>query len=171
MPVGEFIDALHELREEGLIRLIGASNWSLSRFAESIAYSEVSGKDSFSLLSNNFSLARMLEPVWPGCESCSEDDFKKFLKEKQIAIFPWSSQARGFFLDRQEFEGSLHIANPNQQEQNRVWSNIDICFSFKNSLKSSSEQLSQPGQTGSSILAKLKLLLNKLKEILPDVSA
>ena len=136
VPVGEFIDALHELREEGLIRLIGASNWSLSRFSESIAYSETSGKDSFSLLSNNFSLARMLEPVWPGCESCSEDDFKEYLKEKQIAIFPWSSQARGFFLEQQEFEGSLHIANPNQQEQNRVWSNIDNlerkkrCFSL-----------------------------------------
>ena len=136
MPVNEFIDALNELKEEGLIRLIGASNWSLSRFSESITYAETSGKISFSLLSNNFSLARMLEPVWPGCESCSEDDFKEFLKEKQISIFPWSSQARGFFLDRQEFEGSLHIANPNQQEQNRVWSNADNlerrkrCFSL-----------------------------------------
>tara|TARA_B100000953_G_scaffold158378_1_gene130966 strand:+ start:424 stop:2430 length:2007 start_codon:yes stop_codon:yes gene_type:complete len=136
VPVGEFIEALNELKEEGLIRLIGASNWSLSRFSESITYAETSGKDSFSLLSNNFSLARMLEPVWPGCESCSEDDFKEFLKEKQIAIFPWSSQARGFFLEQQEFEGSLHIANPNQQEQNRVWSNEDNlerrkrCFSL-----------------------------------------
>ncbi|MCS5548153.1 MAG: aldo/keto reductase, partial [SAR86 cluster bacterium] len=136
VPVNEFIDALNELKEEGLIRLIGASNWSLSRFSESITYAETSGKISFSLLSNNFSLARMLEPVWPGCESCSEDDFKEFLKEKQISIFPWSSQARGFFLDRQEFEGSLHIANPNQQEQNRVWSNADNlerrrrCFSL-----------------------------------------
>ena len=136
VPVGEFIDALNELKEEGLIRLMGASNWSRSRFSESISYAEASSKDSFSLLSNNFSLARMLEPVWPGCESCSEEDFKKFLKEKQIAIFPWSSQARGFFLNRQEFEGSLHIANPNQQEQNRVWVNTDNlerrrrCFSL-----------------------------------------
>jgi len=136
VPVNEFIDALNELKEEGLIRLIGASNWSLSRFSESITYAETSGKISFSLLSNNFSLARMLEPVWPGCESCSEEDFKEFLKEKQIAIFPWSSQARGFFLDKQEFEGSLHIANPNQQEQDRVWVNEDNlerrkrCFSL-----------------------------------------
>ena len=122
VPVSEFIDALDELKEEGLISLMGASNWSLSRFSESITYAEASGKYAFSLLSNNFSLARMLEPVWPGCESCSEDDFTDFLKEKQIAIFPWSSQARGFFLEQQEFEGGLHIANPNQQEQDRVWS-------------------------------------------------
>ena len=136
VPVSEFIDALNELKEEGLISLMGASNWSLSRFSESITYSETSGKDAFSLLSNNFSLARMLEPVWPGCESCSEDDFTDFLKEKQIAIFPWSSQARGFFLEQQEFEGGLHIANPNKQEQNRVWSSPDNlerrkrCFSL-----------------------------------------
>ena len=32
VPVGEFIDALNELKEEGLIRLMGASNWSRSRF-------------------------------------------------------------------------------------------------------------------------------------------
>ena len=94
------------MKEEGLIRLIGASNWSLSRFSDSFFYAEKENKEAFSVLSNNFSLARMLDPVWPGCESCSEEDFKDFLREKQVAIFPWSSQARGFFLDHQEFEGS-----------------------------------------------------------------
>ena len=138
VPVSEFIDALNELKEEGLIRLIGASNWSLSRFSDSFFYAEKENKEAFSVLSNNFSLARMLDPVWPGCESCSEEDFKDFLRKKQVAIFPWSSQARGFFLDHQEFEGSLHGANPNQQEQNRVWQNIENlerkkrCFSLAN---------------------------------------
>ena len=138
VPVSEFIDALNELKEEGLIRLIGASNWSLSRFSDSFFYAEKENKETFSVLSNNFSLARMLDPVWPGCESCSEEDFKDFLRKKQVAIFPWSSQARGFFLDHQEFEGSLHGANPNQQEQNRVWQNIENlerkkrCFSLAN---------------------------------------
>ena len=55
----------------------------------------------------------MLEPVWPGCFSCSEDDYKEYLTENNIAIFPWSSQARGFFLRSQEFEGAMHEANPN----------------------------------------------------------
>ena len=32
-------------------------------------------------------------------EIYKEEDFKDYLKEKQIPIFPWSSQARGFFLD------------------------------------------------------------------------
>ena len=55
-------------------------------------------KQPFTVLSNNFSLARMNNPVWPGCFSCSEDDYVNYLTENQIAIFPWSSQARGFFL-------------------------------------------------------------------------
>lgn len=136
VPVSEFIDVLNELKGEGLVKLIGASNWSLSRFSESFSYAAKENKEAFSVLSNNFSLARMLDPVWPGCESCSEEDFKDFLVEKQVAIFPWSSQARGFFLDHQEFEGSLHVANPNQKEQNRVWQNAENlerrkrCFSL-----------------------------------------
>ncbi|GIS75390.1 MAG: hypothetical protein CM1200mP12_11090 [Gammaproteobacteria bacterium] len=137
VPVSEFIDALNELKEEGLISLMGASNWSLSRFSESSTYAEASGKDAFSLLSNNFSLARMLEPVWPGCESCSEDDFTDFLKEKQIAIFPWSSQARGFFLEQQKFlKGVYTLQILIKKEQDRVWLSPDNlerrkrCFSL-----------------------------------------
>ena len=136
VPVSEFIDALDEIKKEGLIKLVGASNWNLARFSEAISYAEDSNKQAFSVLSNNFSLAKMLTPVWPGCESCSEEDFKAYLKEKQIPIFPWSSQARGFFLENQEFQGSLHIANPNQEEKDRVWFNQENierrnrCFSL-----------------------------------------
>ena len=136
VPVREFVDALDEIKKEGLIKLIGASNWNLTRFSEAISYAENSDKQAFSVLSNNFSLAKMLTPVWPGCESCSEENFKDYLQEKQIPIFPWSSQARGFFLENQEFQGSLHIANPNQEEKDRVWFNQDNierrnrCFSL-----------------------------------------
>jgi len=38
---------------------------------------------------------------------------------------PWSSQARGFFLDEQEFQGATHGANPNLAEQKRVWHSKD----------------------------------------------
>ena len=113
VPVSEFIDALSELKDEGLINVFGGSNWSLPRFKEAIDYANENNKTPFSMLSNNFSLARMLEPVWPGCFSCSEEDYKSYLEEHQIAIFPWSSQARGFFLESQEFQGLQHVADPN----------------------------------------------------------
>jgi aryl-alcohol dehydrogenase-like predicted oxidoreductase len=125
IPVEDFIDSLNELKDEGLIKVFGASNWTLQRFKEANEYAESSGKEPFTVLSNNFSLAYMNNPVWPGCFSCSEDDYVSYLKEKQVAIFPWSSQARGFFLDSQEFTGLAHVADPNQEEQKRVWGSED----------------------------------------------
>ena len=125
LPIEGFIDTLNELKNEGLIKVFGASNWSLERFREANEYAEKEGKDGFTILSNNFSLARMNNPVWPGCFSCSEDEYVNYLKEKQIAIFPWSSQARGFFLDSQEFSGAAHVADPNREEQERVWGSED----------------------------------------------
>jgi aryl-alcohol dehydrogenase-like predicted oxidoreductase/predicted dehydrogenase len=121
VPVGEFIDTLNELKREGLISIFGASNWTLKRFKEAHDYALATNQEPFRVLSNNFSLARMVEPVWPGCFSCSEEDYKQFLFEEQIAIFPWSSQARGFFLQNQEFQGAAHGADPNFEEQRRVW--------------------------------------------------
>ena len=125
LPVEGFIDTLNELKDEGLISVFGASNWSLKRFKEANDYALSSGKDPFTVLSNNFSLAHMNNPVWPGCFSCSEDDYLKYLTDNQISIFPWSSQARGFFLDTQEFTGLAHVADPNREEQDRVWGSAD----------------------------------------------
>ena len=121
IPVGDFIDMLNELKNEGLISVFGASNWSLDRFKEANEYALANDKEPFTVLSNNFSLARMNSPVWPGCFSCSDNDYVDYIKENQIAIFPWSSQARGFFLDGQEFTGAAHVADPNREEQDRVW--------------------------------------------------
>jgi len=125
LPVEGFIDTLNDLKNEGLIKVFGASNWSLERFKEANEYAEKEGKDGFTILSNNFSLAHMNNPVWPGCFCCSEEEYVNYLKEKQIAIFPWSSQARGFFLDSQEFSGAAHVADPNREEQERVWGSED----------------------------------------------
>ena len=125
LPVESFIDELNILKDEGLINVFGASNWSLARFQKANEYALSKGLEPFTLLSNNFSLAHMNNPVWPGCFSCSEDEYLNYLKENQIAIFPWSSQARGFFLDSQEFTGLVHVADPNKQEQERVWGSED----------------------------------------------
>ena len=125
VPVEDFIDTLNELKEESLLTVFGASNWSLERFKAANDYALSNNKQPFTVLSNNFSLARMNNPVWPGCFSCSEDEYVNYLTENQIAIFPWSSQARGFFLDSQEFTGAAHVADPNQEEQDRVWGSED----------------------------------------------
>lgn len=107
IPVGEFIDVLNQLKQAGRIHLFGGSNWTLKRIVEANEYARQHQLEGFSVISNNFSLARMVDPVWAGCESANSPEFLELLKQGDLALFPWSSQARGFFTDR---------ASPNKQE-------------------------------------------------------
>ena len=120
IPVGEFVDALAEIKNEGLINLIGASNWEMERFSQARNYAVENGREPFAVLSNNFSLAEMIEPVWPGCVGVN-DHFLKYLIEEEIMLFPWSSQARGFFIKKKEVISSEHFSNPTLDEEIRVW--------------------------------------------------
>ncbi|MGI9325974.1 MAG: aldo/keto reductase [Pseudomonadales bacterium] len=97
VPVAEFVDALNAELERGRIRAFGGSNWTLARIQEANAYAAQCGKVAFSAVSNNFSLAHMVQRIWPGVESATGSDFVDYLAENDIALFPWSSQARGFF--------------------------------------------------------------------------
>ena len=127
VPVGEFIDKLNELKKAGFISILGASNWSLNRFSEANEYAEANDKEGFKVLSNNFSLAEMNQPVWPGCLRCDEE-FLDYVIKNNIYLFPWSSQARGFFVQQQSFPKVAHGANPTLEEELRVWhsrSNLD----------------------------------------------
>jgi predicted dehydrogenase/aryl-alcohol dehydrogenase-like predicted oxidoreductase len=99
IPVGEFVDAIDAEVGKGRIRSYGFSNWSLARFDEAVAYAERTGKVRPTSLSNNFSLAVMLEPVWAGGMSVSDDASKERLRRGDIGLYAWSSQARGFFTD------------------------------------------------------------------------
>ena len=133
IPVSEFIDALNEIKNEGLINTIGASNWELDRFSSARDYALKNNKEPFSVLSNNFSLAQMIEPVWPGCVAVS-NDFLDFINKNEIKLFPWSSTARGFFIRKKEIVTKEHFSNPSLEEEKRVWhsrKNLkrrDICF-------------------------------------------
>lgn len=100
VPVGEFVDCLDAHAAAGRITLFGGSNWTPQRIDAANDYARAKGKRGFSVVSNNLSLARMLEPVWAGCVSMSDPESIAWLTERQIANFAWSSQARGFFVSR-----------------------------------------------------------------------
>ena len=98
VPVGEFVDAMDAEVRAGRIRgPFGGSNWTRERFDEAVAYAERAGKARPTALSNNFSLAEMLDPIWAGCVAASDDAWKAWLTERQVVNFAWSSQGRGFF--------------------------------------------------------------------------
>lgn len=99
VPVGEFVEALNEHYRAGRMRAFGGSNWTIERIEAANAYAAAHGLQGFSAISNNFSLARMVEPPWEGCLSASTPEFRAWLTRAQMPLLPWSSQARGFFLD------------------------------------------------------------------------
>ena len=78
-------------------------------------YAVGNGKTAPGAMSNNFSLAEMLDPIWDGCVAASDDDWKVWLDEKQFPNFAWSSQGRGFFTDRAGRDKT------NDEELVRVW--------------------------------------------------
>ena len=97
VPVGEFVDVLDEHVRAGQIRAFGGSNWFIARFEEANDYAAKRGRTGFSVLSNNFSLARMIEPPWEGCVSASRPESRRWLEDRQVPLLSWSSQAQGFF--------------------------------------------------------------------------
>ncbi|HEY7413702.1 MAG TPA: aldo/keto reductase [Ktedonobacteraceae bacterium] len=100
VPVGEFISVLNEHKAAGRIRAFGGSNWSIERVEAANKWAAEHGLTGFTAISNNFSLARMVNPVWAGCISASDAASRAWLVKNQMALMPWSSQARGFFTGR-----------------------------------------------------------------------
>jgi aryl-alcohol dehydrogenase-like predicted oxidoreductase/predicted dehydrogenase len=135
ISVSEFIDALDEIKNAGLIHKIGASNWKLERFKQARDFALQENKEPFTILSNNFSLAEMIDPVWPGCVAI-DDNFLDYVNQNNIMLFPWSSTARGFFIKKKEIATSDHFSNPSMDEEKRVWhseTNLkrrEICFNI-----------------------------------------
>ncbi len=98
IPVGKFIDVLNEHVKAGRIKAFGGSNWALDRVKKANAYAKRKGLQGFSMVSNNLSLAEMVKPVWGGCIHVHDLADRRWFKKTQLALLPWSSQARGFFV-------------------------------------------------------------------------
>ncbi|HWB53006.1 MAG TPA: aldo/keto reductase [Tepidisphaeraceae bacterium] len=112
IPVGEFIDVLNEHHRAGRIRTFGGSNWSLPRIKEANEYARRHNLVGFGAVSNQFSLARMVNPPWTGCISASDPESIRWLTETKTPLLAWSSQARGFF--------SPGRAEPNKTEDTEL---------------------------------------------------
>jgi aryl-alcohol dehydrogenase-like predicted oxidoreductase len=100
VPVGEFVDVLDEHVQAGRIGAFGGSNWTIARIEEANAYAAAHGKRGFAAVSNHFGLARALDVPWEGCEHVTGDADRQWFERTGTPLFPWSSQARGFFAGR-----------------------------------------------------------------------
>ncbi|MEJ0011738.1 MAG: aldo/keto reductase [Bauldia sp.] len=100
VPVGEFVDAIDREVKAGRIRVWGGSNWTRERMDAAIDYAKKTGKTPPGTISNNFSLAEMVEAPWAGCIASSDDAWKAWLRQRRLPLLAWSSQAQGFFTER-----------------------------------------------------------------------
>ena len=100
VPVGEFVDVLNRHHQAGRIGIFGGSNWTTARLTEANAYAAANGLQGFSVLSNQMSLATMVDPIWEGCLSANDPVSRRWLTENRFPLIAWSSQARGFFTPR-----------------------------------------------------------------------
>ena len=98
VPVGEFVDLLNEHRRAGRVTVFGGSNWTAARLDEANDYARRKGVQGFAAVSNNISLARMVDPVWGGTLSFSDPASRAWLERSGMASLAWSSTARGFFV-------------------------------------------------------------------------
>jgi aryl-alcohol dehydrogenase-like predicted oxidoreductase len=97
VPVDEFVDVLNELRDQGLIRVFGVSNWTTDRIRAANEYAHAHRMRGIVAVSNNFSLAKMIEPLFPGCVSLVGKESREWFITNSMPLMPWSSQGRRFF--------------------------------------------------------------------------
>lgn len=99
VAVGAILEWLNEHVESGKMGAFGASNWTTSRLQEANDYAAEHGLRGFSFNSPNLSLAKAIEPYWPGCVS-ADSQMVAWHERTQLPLMSWSSQARGFFTGR-----------------------------------------------------------------------
>ncbi|NIP24970.1 MAG: aldo/keto reductase [Phycisphaerae bacterium] len=99
IAAGPIIEVLNDLKNEGKIALFGASNWSRKRLQEAAEYAQKNGFFTFSVASNQYSLAVQHDDPYPGTfsiNSSSDDSEWQWYKQTQFPLLVWSSLARGF---------------------------------------------------------------------------
>ena len=104
VPVGEMVDAFAEHLAAGRLGAYGFSNWTRARIEEACDYAEANGRPLPAASSPNFSLADQVRDPWGGgCatltgEAAAGD--RDWHRGTGMAIFAWSSLARGLFSGR-----------------------------------------------------------------------
>jgi len=98
VPVGEIIDWLNEFIGGGLIRAIGASNWSTDRIFAANEYAAKNGKQGFTVAQQRFSLTESNAKAGgdPTMVELREDDYRRY-RQRDLPVMAYSSQARGYF--------------------------------------------------------------------------
>jgi 1-deoxyxylulose-5-phosphate synthase len=119
VPVGTIIESLTALREGGLLRAYGTSNWTTARIDEANAWAAANGLDGFCASSQHLSLASQNEEQWPDTRSANDPEIFAWHERTQTPLLAWSVQARGYFFGRSGPEVMRVYDNPVNRERRR----------------------------------------------------
>lgn len=104
VEVGRIVEAFNEHVEAGRIRAYGGSNWTHQRLQEANDYALAHGLVPMTASSPHYSLAEQVDDPWgPGCVGVSgpaQTEARQWYEQTQMALFAYSSLARGFFSGR-----------------------------------------------------------------------
>ena len=95
-PVGEIMESLQSLVDDGTTRMIGVSNWRPARIMEALTFSKEHGLTLLSANQPQFSLAVQASFADQTLVSMDNETYRMHLKTG-LACCCFSSQARGFF--------------------------------------------------------------------------
>ena len=95
-PVGEILETLQSLIEEGRTRMTGVSNWSPERIMEANAFADTHGYTPIIANQPQFSLARQKMSLDPTLVTMDEKTWRMHMKTGMVCCC-FSSQAHGFF--------------------------------------------------------------------------
>ena len=98
VSVAAFAEALLAETEQGRIQAFGVSNWTIGRF-RALQAELGPGTSRLTAFSNQFSLAEMVTPTWPGCLSMTAHEIVSLGGSDVIAL-AWASLAEGYFAGR-----------------------------------------------------------------------
>lgn len=98
-PIGNVVETMNALHEEGKIKAFGGSNFTHTRLEEANEYAYAHNLIPFTISSPNFGLAvQVADPFGGNCISISGDkDACDWYQKNQMPVICYSSLCRGFF--------------------------------------------------------------------------
>ncbi len=110
VEVEPLVEELGKLRDEGKVTGWAASNWELPRILEFNVAAERLGLPGFAFNNPNLSLGTVNEPMWGGCHTLPEEEYRWHV-ETGYPLWSWSSTGGGWF------------AFLENEDMTRVWDN------------------------------------------------
>lgn len=130
IDVYEIMDSLFELKDAGVVKSIGASNWSAKRITDANNYAYNMGKTGFVASQILYNMAKC-RYIWDDALVYMENPKEwEFYDKTKMPVFAFSAQAKGFFEKYQQ--GNLSVkSNDRYYNAESIKTYIKICENAK----------------------------------------